>query len=49
MIVEALGNKRIDSMLNERITRPGVAIGMAYTQVGGRALLVETTKFPGTG
>lgn len=49
VIVEALGNKRIDSYLHERITRPGVAIGMAYTQVGGRALLIETTKFPGTG
>ena len=49
VIVEALGNKRIDSYLNERITRPGVAIGMAYTAVGGRSLLVETTKFPGTG
>lgn len=49
VIVEALGNKRIDSYLNERITRPGVAIGMAYTAVGGASLLVETTKFPGTG
>ena len=49
VIVEALGNKRIDSYLHERITRPGVAIGMAYTQVGGRALLIETAKFPGTG
>ena len=29
--------------------RPGVAIGLAYTSIGGSALLVETTKFPGTG
>jgi len=26
-----------------------VAIGLAYTSIGGSALLVETTKFPGTG
>ena len=49
IIQEALGNKKIDSMLNERITKPGVAIGLAYTSVGGRCLLIETTKFPGTG
>ena len=29
--------------------KPGVAIGLAYTAIGGSALLVETTKFPGTG
>jgi ATP-dependent Lon protease len=29
--------------------RPGVAIGLAYTTIGGSALLVETTKYPGTG
>ena len=49
VIVEALGKKRIDSYLHERITRPGVAIGMAYTSVGGRSLLIETAKFPGSG
>ena len=48
IITEALGNKKIDTYLHERITRPGVAIGMAYTSVGGRALLIETTKFPGS-
>lgn len=35
--------------LKERIMNPGVAIGLAYTPIGGSALLVETTKFPGTG
>jgi ATP-dependent Lon protease len=33
----------------ERITKPGVAIGLAYTTIGGSALLVETTKVPGNG
>lgn len=48
-IQEALGNKKVDTVLQERITKPGVAIGLAYTSVGGRCLLIETTKFPGTG
>lgn len=49
IIQEALGNKKNDSLLHERITKPGVAIGLAYTTVGGRCLLIETTKFPGSG
>jgi len=49
IIQEALGNKKVDSLLNERISKPGVAIGLAYTTVGGRCLLIETTKFPGSG
>jgi len=49
VVVEALGNKRIDSFLHERITRPGIAIGLAYTEAGGRALLIETTKYAGNG
>jgi len=49
IIEDALGNKKIDTFLHERITKPGVAIGLAYTTVGGRCLLIETTKFPGSG
>lgn len=49
IIQEALGNKKVDTFLHERITKPGVAIGLAYTTVGGRCLLIETTKFPGSG
>lgn len=49
IIQEALGNKKVDTVLHERITKPGVAIGLAYTTVGGRCLLIETTKFPGSG
>jgi ATP-dependent Lon protease len=29
--------------------KPGVAIGLAYTNYGGSALLVESTKYPGSG
>jgi len=49
LVEEALGDKKFDMKLNERIIKPGVAIGLAYTAVGGSALLVETTKFPGSG
>ena len=49
LIVKALGNPKFDFSLNKRITRPGIAIGLAYTSVGGRALLVETARFPGSG
>jgi ATP-dependent Lon protease len=49
LIKEALGNQKIDNLLHERITKPGVAIGLAWSQVGGAALLVESTKFAGTG
>eukprot|EP00347_Sterkiella_histriomuscorum_P014802 403359469 len=60
LIKEALGNPKYDFSMEERITRPGIAIviltllylifqGLAYTEVGGRALLIETAKYPGTG
>lgn len=49
LIQEALGNPKFDFGLEERITRPGVAVGLAYTEVGGKALLIETTKYPGNG
>jgi len=48
-VKDALGSKKFDLNLHERILKPGVAIGLAYTPIGGSALLVETTKFPGTG
>mmetsp|Transcript_2018 Transcript_2018/g.3577 ORF Transcript_2018/g.3577 Transcript_2018/m.3577 type:complete len:184 (+) Transcript_2018:1739-2290(+) len=49
LIKEALGSRKYDFKLRERIMNPGVAIGLAYTPIGGSALLVETTKYPGTG
>jgi ATP-dependent Lon protease len=59
LIHESLGNPKFDFQLNERITKPGIAIvsvhsiiilkGLAYTEVGGKALLIESTKYPGTG
>ena len=49
LIEKALGTQRIDNLMNERITKPGCANGLAYTQNGGRALLIETAKYPGSG
>jgi len=49
IIKEALGNMKIDNILRESIIKPGVAIGMAWSPVGGQALLVETVKFAGSG
>lgn len=49
LIKESLGNPKFDFNLYERITRPGIAIGLAYTEAGGKALLIETAKYPGTG
>lgn len=49
LITLALGDPKADQYLSETITRPGVAIGLAYTTIGGRALLIETAKYPGSG
>lgn len=49
IIKEALGNQKVDTMLHQSITQPGIAIGLAYTPVGGQALLIETSKFSGSG
>lgn len=49
LIKEALGNSKFDFKMHEKITKPGIAIGLAYTKVGGIALLIESTKYPGTG
>lgn len=49
VVEKALGTNRIDTLLYEKLTRPGIAIGLAYTEMGGRCLLIETTKYPGNG
>jgi ATP-dependent Lon protease len=49
LIQDALGNSTADTYLHERIQSPGTAIGLAYTANGGRALLIETTKYAGSG
>lgn len=33
----------------ERLTRPGVAVGMAWTSVGGEIMFIEASRMQGTG
>jgi ATP-dependent Lon protease len=44
-----LGPKRFYNEIAERITAPGVVVGLAWTQLGGDILFIEATDFPGSG
>jgi ATP-dependent Lon protease len=46
---ELLGPVRFYRELSERTDRSGVAIGLAWTQVGGEILFVESSKMTGKG
>ncbi len=49
-VVELLGAPRfIDEEMTERTKDPGVAIGLAWTPVGGEVLFIEASRMPGTG
>jgi len=45
-VVRYLGRQRFMDEVAERTTRPGVAIGLAWTPVGGDVLFVEATCMP---
>ncbi len=44
-----LGPKRYYNELAERITAPGVVVGLAWTAAGGDILFIEVTDLPGSG
>jgi ATP-dependent Lon protease len=48
-VEESLGAPRFrpDSEVAERTTRPGVAVGLAWTAVGGDVLFIEAGRMPG--
>jgi ATP-dependent Lon protease len=48
-LVSWLGPKRFYNELAERITAPGVVVGLAWTQAGGDILFIEATSFQGLG
>jgi len=49
-IVEMLGApKYLDEEILDRMKNPGVALGLAWTPVGGVALFVEARRMPGSG
>ncbi len=44
-----LGKRRFFSEAAERVNKPGIATGMAWTPVGGEILFIEATRMPGKG
>lgn len=46
---EWLGPKRYYNEFAERITAPGVSVGLAWTAAGGDILFIEALDLPGTG
>jgi ATP-dependent Lon protease len=46
---EYLGPRRHFTELVRRVRRPGVVVGLAWTQAGGEILFVEVTAMPGSG
>ncbi len=50
VVLEMLGAPRfLDEEMEERTKDPGVAIGMAWTAVGGEVLFIEASRMAGTG
>jgi ATP-dependent Lon protease len=48
-LVDFLGPATFTSELAERIAQNGIAIGLAWTPVGGEILFIEATRMPGKG
>lgn len=46
-ISKYLGSVRVPTDIDSRITKPGIAIGLAWTPVGGDVLFVEATAMKG--
>ena len=49
VIEELLGPQKVFNEVSERLDRPGVAVGMAWTPYGGDILFIEATMTPGRG
>jgi ATP-dependent Lon protease len=48
-LTDWLGPKRFHNEVAERITVPGVVVGLAWTAMGGDILFIEATELPGSG
>lgn len=48
-VEELLGPPRTQIDVAERLSRPGVAVGMAWTSIGGEILFIEASLHPGKG
>jgi ATP-dependent Lon protease len=49
LIKEALGPEKYDHDMYSKVTVPGVAVGLAWTSVGGDILFIESILSPGKG
>src|SRR5207253_1203797 len=50
VVAQMLGAPRfLDEEMEERTREPGVAIGLAWTPVGGEVLFIEASRMAGTG
>ncbi|XP_062501149.1 lon protease homolog 2, peroxisomal-like [Corticium candelabrum] len=49
MIEDLLGPPQYGRELDEKLYTPGVAIGLAWTPMGGEIMFVEATRMPGEG
>jgi ATP-dependent Lon protease len=49
LVEDILGIPIFENDIQERVTSPGIAIGMAWTAYGGKIMIVETSKSPGNG
>ena len=50
VVIQMLGAPRfLDEEMEERTKEPGVAIGLAWTPVGGEVLFIEASRMAGTG
>ncbi|MFN0158597.1 MAG: endopeptidase La [Bacteroidota bacterium] len=49
MLVKFLGKQKFYRDVSERINKPGIAVGLAWTPVGGDILFIEATKMKGKG
>ncbi|HID38008.1 MAG TPA: endopeptidase La, partial [Calditrichaeota bacterium] len=49
LVPKYLGPPHFYSEVAERVSRPGVATGLAWTPVGGDILFIEATRMPGKG
>ena len=49
VVLDYLGPEKFFSEVAERVRKPGVAVGLAWTGFGGDILFIEATKMPGKG
>ncbi|MBP6633040.1 MAG: endopeptidase La [Kofleriaceae bacterium] len=49
LVKELLGPNRYVSEVADRTSEPGVAVGLAWTSVGGDILFIEASRMPGKG